>query len=199
MTDTARSAERVTFILGIWSAFVLLVGTASADIMVTSVSRIEGKITRADPDFVVMDLSLGGTKTLPTRYVLELLVDSPERESCYRTALANTDVKVGSSWGQYPPPETSNTGRVRSEMISEAGRHLESARALAFWCVGTAVASSVTSILLSSNTHVSAAVRIGIPVGLDLVSFICGLVAWGEVGQAGTMMVWSKEPSGDRQ
>jgi hypothetical protein len=66
---------------------------------------------------------------------------------------------------------------------------LRDARSAFLWSLGLQFATGVATGLLSTDTTIhSPAIRLGIPLGLELVSFICGVVAWLEIGDAGTLL-----------
>jgi hypothetical protein len=71
----------------------------------------------------------------------------------------------------------------------QAGSKLSAARSAFLWSLGLQFATGVATGLLSTDTTIhSPVIRLGIPLGLELASFICGVAAWIEIGDAGTLL-----------
>jgi hypothetical protein len=81
-------------------------------------------------------------------------------------------------------------GTPKTDHLYSAGGHLRDARSVELWgmvagWVAGAVAGALVADMQQNPEHKPGAVW-AIPIGLSLTSVICNIVAWYDIGEAGT-------------
>jgi hypothetical protein len=181
---------------------VLCVSSVGADVVyLTNTEVLACAVLAADSANVSVRLSTGGIRTVARGDIRDVQVSSWERRDTLTALLKGITVV-------YVPKEplindalSSVRGAgVNSALVWQAGGKLRDARSAFLWSLGLQFATGVAIGFLSVDTTIrSPVIRIAIPLGLELASFICGVAAWVEIGDAGTPLQGAAINHGERE
>ena len=170
---------------------------------VTYVERFTGIVTNVDSGSIALG-RLGDTSLTFSLPVVERIEigDKPRLDSLrLRPGFLGLAARVSYKPDRYsgvvlprsernPPAVDLSVPGDRDKMIALAGDDLRSASAMAFTGVGLSIAGGIVAALASA-VSLSSPDRVAIVVmgvGLDVAGFICSLVAWERIGEAGAKL-----------
>jgi len=187
------------------ATLALLVGTASADVVVTGSELIQCKVIGLDGENVSAEVQGIGTRLIPCTDIERVCVDDVHRADAVASILRGTGIRISvtkvtgdtprpdpevqaaQQW-LPPPPEVRP---LRELTLYDAGIDLRGARDMTYWAVGLQVLSGIYSALVWSDTTVSLTAKVAVPLIVDLAAFGCYLAAWHRIGQAGDALRWA--------